>query len=436
MKQFHREKGYATTRIIIFQDTAFSTFGSLLSILMVRWISDPIPDFTTMVLIWLGVAAVMSVAAFVLTGSARAIRRYASYRTLSRLLPAILIKEAALTFLPVLGVVSFPSPALAVTAIVIDVLATAVLLVYPRYASTVLRREERNLSAMAGKKNTLVLGTDDESVALAESAERTGHFQVLGFLTYDRAMSGRVIGDHIVYFCEDQSELGRLQWRLGGIDCILIPKGSGSGAATDVVQADGMKRVGHVVKRTVDMLLSGVLLLVFSPLLLFCAIAVKIEDGGPVIYAQERIGRNGKPFLIYKFRSMRMDAEKGGPALYGGDSDPRLTRVGRFLRQHHLDEIPQLWNVFKGDMSFIGYRPERPYYIDRIMECNPRYRYLYQIRPGVTSYATLYNGYTDTLDKMLTRLDLDLYYLRNHSLWFDAKVLGITFLRIVTGKKF
>ena len=131
-----------------------------------------------------------------------------------------------------------------------------------------------------------------------------------------------------------------------------------------------------------------------------------------------------------------MDAEKGGPALYGGDSDPRLTRVGRFLRQHHLDEIPQLWNVFKGDMSFIGYRPERPYYIDRIMECNPRYRYLYQIRPGVTSYATLYNGYTDTLDKMLTRLDLDLYYLRNHSLWFDAKVLGITFLRIVTGKKF
>ena len=134
---------------------------------------------------------------------------------------------------------------------------------------------------------------------------------------------------------------------------------------------------------------------------------------------------------------MRLDAEAGGkPALYSGDDDPRLTKVGKFLRQHHLDELPQLWNVFRGDMSFIGYRPERQFYIDQIMERNPRYRYLYQIRPGVTSYATLYNGYTDTLEKMLTRLDLDLYYLRNHSVLFDAKVLGLTFLSIVTGRKF
>ena len=133
---------------------------------------------------------------------------------------------------------------------------------------------------------------------------------------------------------------------------------------------------------------------------------------------------------------MRLDAEQGGPALYSGDSDDRLTKVGRFLRQHHLDELPQLWNVLRGDMSFIGYRPERQYYIDQIMERNPRYRYLYQIRPGVTSYATLYNGYTDTLEKMLTRLDLDLYYLRNHSVLFDAKVLGLTFLKIVSGRKF
>ena len=134
---------------------------------------------------------------------------------------------------------------------------------------------------------------------------------------------------------------------------------------------------------------------------------------------------------------MRIDAEAAGkPALYSGDDDPRLTRVGKFLRQHHLDELPQLWNVFRGDMSFIGYRPERRYYIDQIMAVNPRYQYLFQFRPGVTSYATLYNGYTDTLDKMLTRLELDLYYLRNHSLWFDARVLALTFLRIVGGKKF
>ena len=113
-----------------------------------------------------------------------------------------------------------------------------------------------------------------------------------------------------------------------------------------------------------------------------------------------------------------------------------LHRAGAFLRAHHLDELPQLWNVFRGDMSFIGYRPEREVYIRQIMDQNPLYRYLYQIRPGVTSYATLYNGYTDSLEKMLTRLDLDLYYLRNHSLGFDMRVLGMTFLSIISGKKF
>ena len=113
-----------------------------------------------------------------------------------------------------------------------------------------------------------------------------------------------------------------------------------------------------------------------------------------------------------------------------------LTRAGKFLREHHLDELPQLWNVFIGDMSFIGPRPERKFYIDQIMERDPRYRYLYQIRPGVTSYATLYNGYTDTLEKMLRRLRYDLFYLEHRSWWFDFKILVKTFLNIAFGKKF
>jgi lipopolysaccharide/colanic/teichoic acid biosynthesis glycosyltransferase len=163
---------------------------------------------------------------------------------------------------------------------------------------------------------------------------------------------------------------------------------------------------------------------------------VKLEDGGPAIFKQERIGLGGKPFNIYKFRSMTIDKERDENALFGHEKNKNMTKTGRFLRDHHLDELPQLWNVFRGDMSFIGYRPERQFYIDQIMEVNPRYRYLFQIRPGVTSYATLYNGYTDTLDKMLTRLELDLYYLRNHSLWFDARLLALTFLRIVGGRKF
>ena len=199
---------------------------------------------------------------------------------------------------------------------------------------------------------------------------------------------------------------------------------------------DGMNEIERNVKRVVDFCVATLCLVVFSPLMLICYIAIKREDNGPAIFKQERIGRFGRPFYIYKFRSMRTDAEKDGPALYQHENETRLTKTGKFLREHHLDELPQLWNVFKGDMAFVGPRPERKYYIDQIIEHDPRYVYLYQIRPGVTSYATLYNGYTDTMEKMLRRLELDLYYLEHRSWWFDAKVLIKTFLGITFGKKF
>ena len=189
-------------------------------------------------------------------------------------------------------------------------------------------------------------------------------------------------------------------------------------------------------KRIIDFLIAAGCIIIFSPLFLICYIAVKWEDGGPAFYQQERIGLHGKPFFIYKFRSMRVDAEKDGSALYQHEKDDRMTKVGKFLRDHHLDELPQLWNVLKGDMAFIGPRPERQYYIDQIIQRNPRYTELYQIRPGVTSYATLYNGYTDTLEKMLKRLELDLYYLEHRSWWFDIKILFNTFTNIAIGKKF
>lgn len=191
------------------------------------------------------------------------------------------------------------------------------------------------------------------------------------------------------------------------------------------------------MKRALDFLLSAFCLILFFPLMAACAIAIRWEDGLPVIYKQERIGLHGKPFYIYKFRSMRMDAEEHGePKLLEIPNDPRLTKVGTFLRKHHLDELPQLYNVFKGDMAFIGYRPERKYYIDKIMEKDPRYELLYQIRPGVTSFATLYNGYTDTMEKMLKRLQLDLFYLDHHSFGFDCKILWRTFTSIISGKRF
>jgi lipopolysaccharide/colanic/teichoic acid biosynthesis glycosyltransferase len=200
--------------------------------------------------------------------------------------------------------------------------------------------------------------------------------------------------------------------------------------------SDGMNELERNIKRLIDFFAAWVCLIVFSPLFLICYLAIKREDGGPAIFKQERIGRFGRPFYIYKFRSMVVDAEKNGPALYQHDKETRMTKIGKFLRAHHLDELPQLWNVVKGEMAFIGPRPERKYYIDQIIKHDPRYVYLYQVRPGVTSYATLYNGYTDTMEKMLRRLELDLYYLEHRSLWFDAKLLALTFLNIAFGKKF
>ena len=195
-------------------------------------------------------------------------------------------------------------------------------------------------------------------------------------------------------------------------------------------------RMERFVKRSTDILLSVPCLILSSPLFAIISLAIKWEDGLPIIYKQERIGLHGKPFYIYKFRSMKADAEKDGPNLLEIEGDTRLTHVGKFIRTHHLDELPQLWNILKGDMSLVGPRPERKYYIDQIMEHDPRYTYLYQIRPGATSYATLYNGYTDTMPKMLRRLSLDLFYLEHRSWWFDAKILFKTMMNIMFGKIF
>ncbi len=191
----------------------------------------------------------------------------------------------------------------------------------------------------------------------------------------------------------------------------------------------------NFIRRFFDIIISIICLIVFSPLFLICYIAIKIEDNGDAIFKQERRGKNGKPFNIYKFRSMKMEAEKHGPALCC-DKDNRLTKTGRFLREHHIDELPQLWNVLKGDMAFVGPRPERKFFIDKIMEYDNRYKLLYQIRPGVTSYATLYNGYTNTMEKMLKRLELDLYYIEHRSLLMDLSILLKTFFSIIFGKKF
>lgn len=191
-----------------------------------------------------------------------------------------------------------------------------------------------------------------------------------------------------------------------------------------------------LAKRLTDIVVSGLGMIILSPVFLVAAIAIRIESPGGSIFSQERIGYKGKPFTLYKFRSMVRNAENNGVPALCAEEDARLTKVGAFLRNHHLDELPQLWNVFTGDMSMVGYRPEREYFIERIKEHNPDYSRLFAMRPGVFSYATLYNGYTATMDKMLIRLKMDLEYLDNWTLWMDIKIIFLTAVAILTGKRF
>ena len=198
---------------------------------------------------------------------------------------------------------------------------------------------------------------------------------------------------------------------------------------------EGMSPISCYVKRLFDIVGSLVCLVATFPLSLVIGVLIKREDGGPVIFKQERIGYGGKPFILYKFRSMSITSEADGIPALCQKNDKRLTRTGRFLREHHLDELPQFWNVLKGEMSFVGPRPERKFFVDRIKSINPDYELLYQLRPGLFSPATLYNGYTDTMDKMLKRLRMDLEYLRNRSLGLDLKIIILTIVPIKKKKK-
>lgn len=226
------------------------------------------------------------------------------------------------------------------------------------------------------------------------------------------------------------------------VNCVMYDSCASTHKVNDIMKRnsdiritkDRMTATERSVKRVFDFFGAVVGLTLTSPLFLVIAIAQKVEGEGPVFYRQERVGRHGKHFSIWKFRTMKVAAEKDGPQL-AQEQDDRLTKVGRFLRAHHLDELPQLINVLVGDMSFVGYRPEREYFINKILEIRPDYVDLYISRPGVTSNATLHNGYTDTMDKMIRRLDMDLEYLSKRSLLTDAAIIMETLCSIVCGKK-
>ena len=195
-----------------------------------------------------------------------------------------------------------------------------------------------------------------------------------------------------------------------------------------------MSESGKNIKRVLDVFLSVIVLLILSPLFLAVAIAIKLDSHGPVFYSQERVGYHNVPFMIYKFRSMVQDAERNNSPQLTSNNDPRVTRVGRFLRKYRIDELPQFWNVIKGDMSIVGPRPERQYYIDQIIKRVPSYALLHQVRPGITSMGMVKYGYAQNVDEMVERLKYDLLYLENMSLINDFKIMVYTIKTIVTGK--
>ena len=199
---------------------------------------------------------------------------------------------------------------------------------------------------------------------------------------------------------------------------------------------DAMGSIQRGIKRTLDFVMSALGLILLSPLFIIISVLMKFQGNGPIFFRQIRIGYKGKPFVILKFRTISKKTEKNTPQLIAKTSCKSSTPFEKFLREHHLDELPQLWNVLVGDMSLVGPRPERKYFIDKIMEHTDLYTVIYNMRPGLTSEATLYNGYTDTMEKMLKRLQMDISYFERRSLWLDFKIIIKTFVNIVSGNKF
>ncbi len=199
------------------------------------------------------------------------------------------------------------------------------------------------------------------------------------------------------------------------------------------IHPDLMPDWQRVWKRFIDIIFSTLALVCLSPFLLLTAIMVKLSSKGSIIYSQERIGRFGRPFHIYKFRSMFMEAEKMGPAL-SSKMDPRITNWGRFMRKWRIDELPQFINIIKGEMSLVGPRPERKHYIDIISQAHAHYKYLHKVKPGLTSWGMVQFGYAENVEEMIERMKYDLLYIENCSLALDVKIILYTFMVIFQGR--
>lgn len=319
--------------------------------------------------------------------------------------------------------------------------------------------------------NTLIIGGNQQAIKLYQDiCKNEVHLGYLfkGFVYADESgqngMSNylpklgsidqleKIIDEHAieeVVIAIDTSEHDRLQYILSQLshrqviikitpDLYDIISGSVKtsnvfGAVLIEIYPELMPDWQRVFKRAIDVMASIVGLVLLSPLYLFSAIKVKLASPGAIFYKQERIGLYGKPFWIYKFRSMVMDAEKAGPAL-SSENDPRITAWGKVMRKWRIDELPQLFNILRGDMSLVGPRPERKYYIDIISKTNPHYKYLHKVKPGLSSWGMVKFGYAETPEQMIERMKYDLLYIKNCSLVLDVKIMFYTILVILQGR--
>jgi len=325
-------------------------------------------------------------------------------------------------------------------------------------------------SLSAFKSRVLVLGTGSRVARLAEYAKHNPAHEIVGFVSPQAArhfvpsahvlevgggesllsLAQRHAIDQIVVAVRDRRGGGLpvqqlLECKVKGVKVTELPTFFEreyrqvlleSLNPSWMVLGDGFRQslLGSIAKRLFDLVVSGALLLLCLPVLLVTALAIYLESGGPILYRQERVGRGGRPFTLYKLRSMRTDAERGGRAQWAAANDDRTTRVGRIIRRYRLDELPQIFNVFKGEMSFVGPRPERPVFVDQLVKQIPYYSLRHSVKPGITGWAQVRYAYGASIDDAIEKLQYDLYYVKNHSLFMDLMILVATVEVVIWGK--